>query len=314
MSDVKLGTVCIILCTFNGEKYLSEQLESIRQQNYSKWRLICRDDGSTDKSVEILENFQNSLAPGQFLFAANSGEKLGVFHGFMSLLDEANSDEIVAFCDQDDIWLPNKLERGVEFLATCHPKTPTLYCTRQILVDQFGKQLRMSPKFKKTPHQFPSSLLENIAVGCTYLLNPAAVEILKKANRPLKSIHDWWAYIVIQAAAGNILCDDAATILYRQHQHNAIGAAPSALTRLRRASTQGPRALGQQLIGHLDAILANQPLVTANNTRIAEKLLDAYQAPWPRRLKLLMIPNLKRNSWAISGINLAWMLLGNHKR
>jgi len=314
MSDIEPSMVCILLCTFNGATYLSEQLESLKSQSHGRWRLLCRDDGSTDNTVELLHKFQNEMPTGQVVFSNNSNQHLGVFAGFMSLLDRTRPGEIVAFCDQDDIWLPNKLARGVQMLESANFERPTLYCARQALVNKAGQPVGTSPEFGTKTRLFPSALLENIAVGCTYLLNPSAVEALRKAKRPDISVHDWWAYILIQAMGGDVICDDAKTILYRQHGQNTIGAAPSGWKRLWRALTQGPSALGQQLITHLDAVLANQELVEPQTIQIAARLRKAYIAPWPDRLALITIPNLKRHSRTASLINLTWMLFGSHTR
>src|SRR5450756_721829 len=131
--------VAILLSTFNGEAFLHEQLTSILCQTQNDWVLYWRDDGSTDATVSIMEDFTREAGQGRCVRMDSDGRHLGVTESFMSLLRKVATalvpDDVVAFADQDDVWLPEKLARGMEALMATPRVRSTLYCARQMLVD-----------------------------------------------------------------------------------------------------------------------------------------------------------------------------------
>ncbi|MDD1611496.1 MAG: hypothetical protein LUO95_13210 [Methylococcaceae bacterium] len=137
----------------------------------------------------------------------------------------------VAFCDQDDVWQANKIERAVSMLAAMSDR-PALYCSRLEIVDEQLHTLNLSISPRKIG--FGNALVENIAVGCTMVLNRKAIELLCQQALPnTVYVHDWWCYLVI-SCFGEIIFDDHALIKYRQHGGNVIGAATNSLGVLKR--------------------------------------------------------------------------------
>ena len=129
-------------------------------------------------------------------------------------------------CDQDDVWLPPKLKRACEMLARTDSLSPSLYCSRLVIVDETLRNLGFSPLPRK-PVGLANALVENIATGCTIVLNRAALSLLQSAQ-PDESrivVHDFWAYLVV-SACGRVLYDHRPYVLYRQHRNNAIGMQP----------------------------------------------------------------------------------------
>nr|WP_298139521.1 glycosyltransferase family 2 protein [uncultured Pseudomonas sp.] len=214
--------VAILLSTHNGARYLAQQLDSIINQSYPHWQLAVSDDGSCDGTLDILLEYQRRL--GRDRLTIKPGPCLGFHANFLSLvLDEAIAADAYAYCDQDDLWHPDRLERGLEWLARARSGLPALYCGRTHLVDERGKHLGQSPLFDRPP-TFTNSLVQSLAGGNTMLFNHAARDLLIDAG-PLPIIsHDWWTYMLVSGAGGQVYYDKTPSIDYRQHGGNLIGA------------------------------------------------------------------------------------------
>ncbi len=226
---VKPAQVTVLMSTYNGGQFLQQQLNSLYQQTYPNVKILIRDDGSTDTSRDILTSEQQKGAIEQLV----GHENIGPTRSFFTLLRHAAQTETayVAFCDQDDVWQSNKIERAVSMLVSVSDR-PALYCCRLELVDEQLQPLNLSSVPQKIG--FGNALVENIAVGCTMVLNRKAIDLLCQQELPGEVyIHDWWCYLVI-SCFGDIIFDDQALIKYRQHSNNAIGAASSRLGVLKR--------------------------------------------------------------------------------
>lgn len=223
------GRVTILLSTYNGSGYLQQQLESLYRQSYPDIAILVRDDGSADLTRTILESEQ---AKGRIeLLAGNVN--LGAAWSFFKLLKHAAATgaEYIAFCDQDDVWAPDKIARAVSALSPVAAGTPAMYCARLELVDEVLGHIAYSQLPRKTG--FGNALVESIAVGCTILLNRQAVDLIVKNLPERVVIHDWWCYLVV-SCFGKVVFDDTVSIKYRQHGANAIGAASDWKERLSR--------------------------------------------------------------------------------
>ena len=221
--------VTVILSTFNGENFLVQQMDSLFAQSYPGIKILARDDGSTDSTPRILAETQLSAR----IECMTGGDHLGAARSFFALLKAAaaTSTDYIAFCDQDDLWHPDKISRAIAALSTVRAGRPALYCSRLEIVDE-----KLSPLgFTVTPNRigFGNALVENVCVGCTIVLNRAAVDLLCR-NLPAKAIvHDWWCYLVI-SCFGEIIFDPDASIRYRQHGKNVFGVALGRFDRLKR--------------------------------------------------------------------------------
>lgn len=219
--------VNILLSTFNGEPYLRQQLDSLLAQDYPHIRIQIRDDGSTDSTIEILRGYAKTYSNIRF----TCGPNLGAATSFFALLNEADPDcTHFAFCDQDDVWLPNKISRAVAAMETAGDLHPSLYFSRVEYVDAQLRPLGISRK----PRQlgFGNALVENCAPGCTMLMNAQARQLLLARLPQRFFIHDSWCYLVI-SAFGHLIFDDIAPIRYRQHSTNVLGAATNPISSLK---------------------------------------------------------------------------------
>lgn len=227
--------VAILMAVYNGVENLQAQLDSFAAQDHPHWRVLASDDGSTDESRALLDAF---TAAGQPLIRLD-GPGQGVAENFLSLIrrmpDHVPEGSWMAFSDQDDVWLPDRLSRGLEALAPLPAERPALYCSRTWVTDAALGNRRLSAP-RPQPPGFANALVQNIAAGNTILLNPAGAALLRATAAEVPGIlmHDWWIYQVISGAGGSVVHDNRPTLLYRQHQANQVGANDSAQAKAKR--------------------------------------------------------------------------------
>jgi glycosyltransferase involved in cell wall biosynthesis len=217
MHDEKIE---VLLSTYNGEKFVRDQIASIQSQTVDSVFINIRDDGSTDRTIDIVRSY--SLDNDNIEIDEN--KNVGVVGSFFHLLYSTGKDsEFVAFSDQDDVWHKDKLEIAVRRLAKVKPSVPAMYCCRTRLVDENLKFLGYGHGLPR-PASLGNAILQNIATGCTIVLNRSAVDILCKycPNIDKVLMHDWWIYLVI-SCFGEVIFDDNAHIDYRQHGGNVVG-------------------------------------------------------------------------------------------
>lgn len=218
----------ILLATYNGERFLAEQLDSIEKQTHPNWRLIVRDDGSTDKTLDVIARF-SAQHPNQVDILNNSDGNLGVVRNFSRLMERATGDYI-AFCDQDDVWLPRKLELSLEKIRELEKDfgadSPLLVFSDLIIVDEdlqpihhsYWSYQEVRPEWCNA---FNRLLSENIVTGCTVLLNRILYDQVCPIPQGAK-YHDWWTALVA-AAFGHLDYCSKQTVLYRQHLRSVTG-------------------------------------------------------------------------------------------
>lgn len=213
------AAVEILLSTYNGGAYLEELLISLARQDYPNLKVTIRDDGSTDNTLEIISAFNDRLT-----LRVIQGANLGPCGSFFELVRNADPDaDFYAFCDQDDVWLPGKISRAVALLANETAGQPLMYCGRQLITDK-ALNVRCRSDMLTRPAQLGNALVENIATGCTVVINRHARNLLLDRLPAPENIvmHDWWLYLVV-SALGKVVFDSEALILYRQHGSNSIG-------------------------------------------------------------------------------------------
>lgn len=275
--------VAILMCTYNGERFLEQQLESLAAQTHKRWTLYISDDGSTDRTNEILRRFEQDTAAKVVRF---QGPRQGFAANFMSLLRRPEVvGDLFAFSDQDDVWFANKLERGIAALLPCIDQAG-LYCSRTRVGDEKGSNTGFSPLFKKQP-SFQNALVQSLAGANTMLLTRTARGLVAQTPATAKVItHDWLAYLIITACAGHVIYDPIPTLLYRQHSQNLIGA------------NTGLRARGHRLMKMLGGRFADW-----NNENI--KVLDAFQGQMkPAQRKAFISFKQSRNAGLLQRIRL----------
>lgn len=218
----------ILLSTYNGEKYLHEQLDSLLNQDYKNISILIRDDGSTDTSLKIIADYIDQY-PSIIKLIKSEGN-LGSTKSFYRLLTVSSS-PFIMFCDQDDVWLPNKVSISLDFMLLNNNdlNQPLLVFTDLLLVDEHLQSLHKTViKSQKMGAHYLSKeysrlLVQNPIAGCTILLNKKAVDkVLSFGEFPQRLVHDHWIGVIV-ARFGKVLFLDETTLLYRQHSANQIG-------------------------------------------------------------------------------------------
>jgi hypothetical protein len=308
-----VARVFVLLATYNGGDYLHAQLDSLLEQTHQNWVLYWRDDGSSDNTVAILSGFAAEIGPRRCVRVLEPSGRLRPAASFMTLLRAASPAlgpaDSVAFVDQDDVWLPDKLTRGFAALAGADPDLPALYCARLMVVSA-GLRRLTETTIASDRCGFPASLTQNVAAGCTIMLNRRAATLVATSAPPGASPHDWWCYLLVTAAAGRVLVDNAVVALYRQHGRNAVGAAPSRFRRAAAALRRGPRIFMNVLRQHVEALVAQQDLLGEDARAIVLRLHHALRGGLRQRLGALCIPGLRRQTWQETLLFRLWFLIG----
>ena len=211
------------MSTYNGSRYIRTQLDSIIAQNIVNKELLIRDDGSTDDTVAIIEEYQRKYSWIRYYKEKN----IGVQKSFFDLLKQADSNaDYIAFADQDDEWLPDKLKRAVEILENRDHQIPLLYCSNKIITDENLQPIDVTVASPVKKTSFGNALVQNICTGCTAVINQSMVRMLQK-NMPQDIdniiMHDWWLYLTA-TCFGEVCYDQNSYIRYRQHGSNTSGA------------------------------------------------------------------------------------------
>jgi glycosyltransferase involved in cell wall biosynthesis len=275
-----------LLSTYNGAAYLREQMESLVAQTSQDWLIHASDDGSDDKTLDILQEYQRLLGPSRLHIHA--GPRQGFAANFLSSIRRAREDaDYFAFCDQDDLWEPDKLERGLAW-AESHPSgRPLLYCSRTRLIDATGQTIGFSPLFRRAP-SFANALVQSIAGGNTMLFNSATAELLCRTPHQIPIIsHDWWAYILVTGCGGCVKYDEHPAINYRQHGNNLIGSNSSVKDRFIRLQRMLKGTFRHWNDVNLEAVSHFREHLTHENQQILELFGSARNAPLYRKLSLI---------------------------
>lgn len=221
----------ILLATYNGAEYLTEQLESLLRQTYPNFRILISDDGSTDETLLLIQHYANRY-PSCIFLVHNPHPSLGALRNFeylMTVSFEQAQAKWIAFADQDDIWLPEKLTLCAAEMSRIESEskdhTPCLVHTDLYVMDTNANLINPSfvnyENLRPTRATHESLLSVNVVTGCTMLVN---IPLLKLALPiPAEAIvHDWWCALISGVGKRKFL--PMATIGYRQHQANQIGA------------------------------------------------------------------------------------------
>lgn len=215
-----MKSVAVLLSTYNGERFLLEQLDSIFAQKDVDVFVVVSDDGSQDKTLSILKTYQEKF--GSDRLSIRQGPQKGFAANFMSMVCDASIQaDYFAFSDQDDVWDEDKLARALSMITGVSEEKPVLYCGRTRLINEAGQEIGFSPLFKRPP-SFGNALVQNIGGGNTMLFNKVARDYLSETKMPVP-FHDWWAYILISGLGGVVLCDTHSKMSYRQHGDNLSG-------------------------------------------------------------------------------------------
>lgn len=219
--------VAILLATYNGAKYLRQQIESLLSQTYTDWRLFIRDDHSSDDTPEILAEYVRKY-PDKFFLLKDELGNLGSSQNFNALLQVVKEEEYIMFCDQDDFWLPDKIDftlnQMLELESVHGKECPLLMHTSFRYVDSNLKDIDSKKDFHATKISELSLrhlIAQNPIYGCTVMINNSLTKLVGVIPAIAEN-HDYWIAMVA-SALGKINYSTTRTLLYRQHGNNVSG-------------------------------------------------------------------------------------------
>lgn len=276
-TELKKPLVGIIIAYFNGARFFEEQLKSLTCQTYPNIYIILSDDNSDEGEGDLGRLLKNS---GLNYTLKCRKKTIGYPQNFINSLQNAPDNcEYFAFCDQDDIWFPDKIERAVSTLDGVDKDIPSLYCTRTELVDSDGKSKLGLSAIPRRPPSFKNALTQNIAGGNTMVFNKKAAELLIKAslNRQIVT-HDWWTYLIVSGAGGYIHYDAEPSLKYRQHDKNAIGSNNGIPARLKRINLLLQGKFRQWCDLNVANLIQNRDILTPSSRKILHNFEHARNA------------------------------------
>lgn len=214
--------VAILMSTYNGEKYIKDQIDSLLRQKKVDINIYIRDDGSTDNTFNILEKYKKD-----FRIHILYGNNIGPTESFWALLTSNINADYFAFSDQDDVWLENKLFEACNKLENYEKEA--MYFSNLYVVDE---TLEHQSILDMTPNlNIGSALVSNRAYGCTIVINKKLCDVIKRTKSTMIPQHDTRIYHIALAIGAEIYFDKESYILYRQHGNNVVGARISFLKR-----------------------------------------------------------------------------------
>jgi glycosyltransferase involved in cell wall biosynthesis len=222
----------VLLASYNGASYLAAQLDSLLAQEAVNLRVLIRDDGSRDDTLAIIADYVARF-PQQIVPVRDSHAGAGAAANFLRLLALPSDADFFAFCDQDDIWLPQKLQRAVSALMPL-AATPALFVSGFMTADSELRPLGRSLQFRRPPG-FGNAIVQNIVIGAATVINRPLWQLIHR--QPLDAsrmvMHDWWIYL-LATAFGRVIYEPEPLIIYRQHGANVVGTGQSLAQRWRR--------------------------------------------------------------------------------
>lgn len=219
-------SVVILMATYNGEKFIEKQLDSIINQTYKKWNLFIHDDGSTDNTKEILKKYKNEY-PDKINIIEDGKRFKSPKKNFFYLAKIAKKErfDYILFCDQDDIWKDNKIEVLLKSVEKENKDIPIVIHSDSRLIDSRDNELSSSfdysANLNKSRNDFFSIAIWNVAQGCSMLINRKCLDYID-IDLEMIEMHDWW-FCIIAAMFGKILYEREPLLDYRQHGNNCVG-------------------------------------------------------------------------------------------
>ena len=294
MGNVAKITVAVFMSTYNGEEYLTEQIESLKKQEDVELKLLVRDDGSKDKTREILKKYQD-----QGVLKFYTGPNMGYAKSFMDLVNQPVKADYYAFCDQDDVWLPEKLSAAIHKIKKIEPKEagPILYTSALQRVD---RNLDLLPKqeFKNLKLTLGAEFTRHRLAGCAFVFNNELRNLLIKAGDcdGVYISHDKLTTMLCIACKGTVIFDSNSYIFFRRHGDNAspdgIGTKEKILKDIHHFTSH--RSHAPKLAGF---ILHKYKNYLSPESAAFLKLVNSYKSSFGRTLSLSLNKNIDCGFW-----------------
>lgn len=301
--------IIVLMSTYNGARYLREQIDSILAQDIcpgARLELLVRDDGSSDATTEILNEYQ-----AENKLTWYSGPNLRPEKSFWHLLQNAPEADFYAFCDQDDYWHPDKLSQAVKMLtAAGDPSLPLLYCSAFTATDENRNPIAVEKNPLNRYTDYAHALIYSTAPGCTFVFNHAArtgaMDYDMEQNQVV--IHDWLIHKIVTILGGRMVYDPNPHIDYRQHGNNAIGVHATGLgdftARVKRFLSGSGRQTRSRCAKALLAVYGDR---VSEEIRLALDLVANYTSD--RRKKAMFLKDKRFRTGTVNDLFLKCLIL-----
>lgn len=280
--------VQVLMSTYNGQKYLEEQINSILNQENVEISLLVRDDESSDDTIKVLQELSQKNKNISYF----TGKNMGPARSFMELVNKSSSADYYAFSDQDDVWDSKKIISAIEKLEKI--EKPCLYISALEIVDENLNTIEI--KKVKGNFTFEGEMIKNFANGCTQVFNKQLCDIVKMYNPQYLIMHDSWITRICYAIGGDVIVDDNAYIKYRQHANNVVGYKDEGLQKLKRQfkiAFKENISMRANIANELNTGYGN--MLTPNALKVVSHLID-YRKDIKSKMWLINNKNFRTNS------------------
>lgn len=293
MHILLMKKIIVLLSSYNGERFLCAQLDSLLAQEGVRLRVLVRDDGSSDRTWELLVAYKERYP---LFFEVMKGENVGFAMSFTRLLERAVEQYVdvdyFAFCDQDDVWLPDKLKVAVDRLSEEDHSLPLTYCSNTTLVDVDLHEVGQAWDPREVILTKERALIQSFATGCTMVFNKVAAEIYVTHLPKVIKVHDFLMYQLC-VFLGKVVWDERSRILYRQHGNNQIGR-KNFLGRMRKRM-EGHYKDHVLELQNRRFLAAYKDLLSVEDVGLLSRFVF-YRTNWLTRLSLLLDRRIKYTS------------------
>ncbi|WP_251575620.1 glycosyltransferase family 2 protein [Limosilactobacillus agrestimuris] len=276
--------VTVLMSTYNGERYLRQQIETILKQQGIQVQLLVRDDGSTDRTLSILNEYQDNTQLHYY-----SGPNLKTARSFMQLIFDSPKSDYYAFSDQDDVWNKNKINRAISLLEENDHSIPMLYAGNFKMTDKDLNPISGGQHF--TTQKFANAIVYSCCTGCTMVMNKKLRDILRIHPIPKHLLmHDDWIHKVCLAIGGKVVFDSKPMMFYRQHGNNVDGGIHTINDKIQKVwneKHQHSRIMSSQLSDLLKLYGEQMPKV---NRELLQHALDFGKGSLVERMRLAFDP------------------------
>lgn len=307
--DCNLKAVVVLMSSYNGEKYIQEQIDSILAQKGDFTLDLCvRDDGSRDKTQTILQDYKE-----QGKLRWYTGNNLKPAHSFMDLLQNCKGYDYYAFADQDDYWMPDKLARAIRNIENFNKNSQSvLYFSNAVLVDAILNDLGRNV-YKEIPKtDFYTMSCAGGLIGCTMVFNDALAKLIHEKPVPKKMImHDFYTAIVCSACGGEVLYDDKPSMKYRQHGNNVVGISYTLLGKAKFGIDGISRKASVSIAEQAREVLDRYESEMTVEQQLWLKKVSVYRKNILTKLYMSASRKVKYINWKIGLKNRMSILLGN---
>lgn len=284
------------MCTYNGEEFLEDQLDSILNQDYKNWTLYVNDDGSKDNTLNILKTYQKKWGAKKLII--RKGPREGFCKNFLQIIkDKKINADLYFLSDQDDLWMPHKLSHTLKKIAKLDATKPNLYCSRTTYVSSDAKKILGQSDLFLMPVSFKNALIQSIAGGNTMAFNNPLKKVMQKYPRVDVVSHDWWLYIINELIGGQTFYDSESTILYRQHSRSLIGSNTGFLAKMKRLRMLLGGTYRVYNTKHLETLSRASVQSVKKNIDLIDQFLIMRDKPLMLRWQMIQSLGLYRQTW-----------------